>query len=113
MIKFNRWMDIADDLSAAERYLGRVLVALGSKESAGSDILHHVTRFKQFISRALEKADDPEERHFVREVVVKLRELEDEANAAVSEPDLSRRREMFSALLRKVSSLQANKDDRP
>jgi hypothetical protein len=113
MIEFTRWMDIADDLSTAERYIGRVLVALGSNNSAGLDILPHVTRFKQSVSAALEKADDPDERGFVREVVVKLNQLEEDADAAVSEPDPSRRRQMFSTLLRKVSLLQAGKSDHP
>lgn len=113
MIEFTRWMDLSDDLSTAERYIGRVLVALGSNNSAGFDILPHVNRFKQVISKALEKADDPEERGFVREVSVKLNGLERDADAAVSESDPSRRREMFSALLRKINSLRADKHGRP
>ena len=112
MIEFTRWMDLADDLSTAEQHIGRALVAMTSKDSAGMDILPYITRFKQSVSDALKKADDPDEKYFVREVKVKLDELDDDAEAAVSEDDPSRRREMLSALLRKVRSLRANKGDR-
>ncbi len=107
MLEFNQWLAIKpfdEDLSDAKNHLGRALVAQGSRDSSGMDILPHIEKFKDAIQSCSNKASQGSDKTLAHDLVSIFQSLDKEADEAVSEPDPSLRRYMLSGLLRRINS---------
>ena len=107
MQPFLQWLALKpldEDLTDAKRHLGRALVAQGSRESSGMDILPHINNFKDALSRCSNKAGQGFNRTLAQDLASVFKSLSQDADEAVSEPDPSLRRYLLSGLLRRMDS---------
>lgn len=105
MLEFNQWLSLLpNDLEEAKRQLTLALIAQNSKDSSGMDLITYIEKFKDSLIRCANKAEQNSNPAKSKDIRSFLNLLRDDADAAISEPDLSLRRYLLSGIIRKIDS---------